>query len=259
VLRIYPLYVASVLFALLPFAISGHRIVVPHNEFELPGAGNVLLNLALLENFVAMRMSSNPVIWTLAVEVACYALAPIFVRLPTALLIVIAMISAGAFVIFPRLHLLYFDQLQYGLPLCFLLWAWLAGFIFYRYRTHKAAGALLVFACMAIFDGNGLYTYKATPFTVGLSAFLVAAATELRLPSVLRRPFQYLGDLSYPLYLFHMPAMLVGWCIGIRNLWLLALFAFAVSGCALAIESLAKQSLRSRLPRQASVVIPTAG
>lgn len=219
VLRIYPLYVMAVLICLVHYLILDPGVHGgPFNRlFLLDLAGNLLF----LQTYVAHPLGYNPVLWTLAVEVACYALAPILVRLKTQTLFKIAALSATAFVLTAHYHKGYYAFQRGGVALLALGWAWLAGFIYYRCRSHPHAGAILIAAALALMNANALYNAKYSFLTMSIVLVLLVAGGALRLPSALGKVMSYLGDLSYPLYLFHGPVYLWAYnVLHLQNAWI---------------------------------------
>jgi peptidoglycan/LPS O-acetylase OafA/YrhL len=252
------LYGAAVLFSILPFAFAGRSIHTPQMadvHFVVPSFANVLTNLCFLQGFVGSPLRSNDVVWTLAVEVACYLMAPLLAKLRTSSILIIAAVSAASFAFYPRLHLGYYADLSFGLPLLFLAWAWLAGFAFYRHRENPVAAAALIAAGAILVNFNNAFGAQFSVMTIALSAFVVVAASYISLPSFLLRALSYLGDLSYPFYLFHLPALLLAWAVlGIRNPWLLAGFSIAVSAAFLLMDTAMKVLLRPREPAESMPV-----
>jgi peptidoglycan/LPS O-acetylase OafA/YrhL len=75
-------------------------------------------------------------------------------------------------------------------------------------------------SCIAVSD-----LYEVMPYVV--SGMLLLYATQLPAPAGLQAVGQYLGQLSYPLYLFHLPALITAYALlDLRASW-------ALVGCAL--------------------------
>ncbi len=247
VVRIYPLYAASVVAGLLP-AVMLHWV-------QARTGRDVLLNLAFLQTFRSLPIVGNGVTWTLAVEVAFYALTPLLNRLPTAVLAGLTAVSAAAFAWYPNLHLPYFNELTHGLPMLFLGWAWLAGFLFYRCRRLPLAGAALVAAVVALTTIDATWAERRHELTVVATMLTVAAAAAgTRVPLWARTPLLYLGDLSFPLYLFHAPViLLLVQCWHWQNPWAVTLIALAVGGAMLAVDLRVKRPFAEFVRRIAGV------
>ena len=108
--------------------------------------------------------------------------------------------------------------LRYGLPLLLLSWAWLLGFFYFSYAKEPLAKvAIVLLGCFLLgFHGNNYGSLAS--FTYVLSALLLIYATEIALPQQLCKFLDYLGELSYHLYLFHTPAILLGYAVmGFKN------------------------------------------
>ena len=136
-IRIYPSYFLSILLALLPFLFTASPIRTVAGVFQMPQPGTIAGNLVLLQAFVVHPLDSNAPLWTLAIEVCCYLLAPLFVRAPRILLLAIIAISAIAYAAFPKLHLQFYSSLLFGLPLLFMIWAWLGASVLYFHRADR--------------------------------------------------------------------------------------------------------------------------
>jgi peptidoglycan/LPS O-acetylase OafA/YrhL len=229
-LRIYPLYVVAILWGALVSRSPG---------FPLPAhARGLLANLLFLQTFVAAPMAGNPVVWSLALEVACYAMAPFFQRMRSSTLLIITGISAVVFVAHPvvvGLH--YFTDQRHGLALLALGWAWLAGFMYYRHHDHPWAGILLMGGMVALTSMNQWFTESLQHITVVASIGLLVAGRSIAVKPTARRLLDYLGNLSYPLYLMHMPVLAVfKYALHSRNYGLAAVLSLALSMAAMQIE-----------------------
>jgi peptidoglycan/LPS O-acetylase OafA/YrhL len=256
VLRIYPMYLLAIGLSLVPFALSRGRTIFCHQiQFDPPSPRNVAINVAMLQTFVGKPLGSDGVVWTLAVEVACYAAAPLLYRAGAGVSLLLAGCSAAAFAAFPRMRLAHYQELSYGLPLALLAWAWLGGFVFYRYRTHVAAAVVLVGGAAAMVSVNRVYNEAWGIATTAAAAAVVALAPTVPVPPRAIAPLAFLGDLSYPMYLVHVPACLLCWVIGVRNPALLVAFAVAVSVAALALDGVARRAVANLGARP--IVLPT--
>lgn len=228
VLRIYPLYLGAVLLT--------HALNVAYRPaLELPGftlgstgwatsAGNA----ALLQGFACATMPFNPPLWSLSVEVFYYALAPLFLLLQRR-------IAFGLM----ALTFAYFCLPIFGVKAEFFhgydafrhVWAWLLGFYFAELADRH--GLCRVWPVLAL----GLGAVCAHPTSVPdrlsfVTALLVAVAfrfgPQREISPGMRRAFLLLGDLSYPLYLFHVPLLTVAWAVlGLRQPLPVLSFLFA--------------------------------
>ena len=217
-LRIYPLYLLGILLALLPFLFLPSPIRTPGGVFALSSAGTIAGNLVLLQGFVVHPIESNAPLWTLAVEVFCYLLAPLFVRARGVPLLAIIAVSAVAYAAFPKFHLDFYSQLRFGLPVLFMIWAWLAGFVVYFHRADRRYWIGLLCLGTLLFSTNRAFMERFSIFTYVASAALVLFSDGIRLPRNVLRVLNYGGELSYPVYIFHVPVLILSYAVlGIRG------------------------------------------
>jgi peptidoglycan/LPS O-acetylase OafA/YrhL len=262
VLRIYPLYFIAVLYALVPFLSGADALftATPMETIARPHAWVVLGNLLMLQNLICPPVDSNMLVWTLGIEVTCYLLAPWFRRTRTFYLLLIILGSALVYSLYPQLQRRgygHYATLLWGIPLLMFAWAWLAGFLLQRSGTSLIAGSAVVILCVGV---NLINTAYAAPYSVACvagAAALVTLAPRLWIPARVGPVLNYLGDLSYPLYLFHLPTFLLGYCIMDNHSPLgLVAMSLAVSAGFLFIES----TLKPVLGRPwGSNAMPTAG
>lgn len=226
VLRIYPLYVCGILAALVPFLLAGPVISTPGGQYDQPAPGMVIANLLLLQGFVADTISSNGPLWTLSVEVCCYLLAPIFFKMKSWQLLGLILISSVAFGIHARLGLPFYSRYRYGLPVLFLLWAWLSGFLLHRHRSDARARIFVLTLGALLFSLNARFNERFAVLTYVAAISIVLFANELRLPARILGLLNYLGEISYPLYVLHVPVLiLASGVMGIANAPLLVMSA----------------------------------
>jgi peptidoglycan/LPS O-acetylase OafA/YrhL len=199
--RILPVYYGSLLLALLPYLFE--RAWPPFRaSFAPPDGQQILGSLLFLQCFLTDKVAVFGPSWTLAVEWWFYMLAPLFVRMrhwQLGLLVFASLWFEGtalAHGFFP-IHVY-----RWGIPAGMLLWAWLSGFLFYRQRGWSGPLVVLVgYYAVNLFVDRSPAAYL-------LAAVMVVVADGLpRIPQFLARFLNYLGDLSYPLYLVHVPTM----------------------------------------------------
>jgi peptidoglycan/LPS O-acetylase OafA/YrhL len=243
-LRIYPLYVAAVLLALVPFYSGASAFRVPGNTFARPQVWVVFGNLLMLQNIVCEPIDSNILVWTLGIEVICYSLAPVFHRAPLPLLLVLIAISAGAYAAYPHMGFGHYATVRFGVPLLVFAWAWIAGFVLQRLDNSVPVGIAITGLCIALTLINRLYNTPNSVYCIVGAALIVLFAQRIRLPRSVGTVMNYLGDLSYPMYLFHLPSFLLAY--GIMNItsgFGLIMTAFAISAAFLLVESILKPIL----------------
>lgn len=240
ILRIYPLYVCAVLVSLIPFLILGSKVEVFFGVVSQPELWTVIGNLMFWQTFVVDTLQSNNPLWTLAVEVFCYLLAPVFVKLSNKVLAVFIGLSAifyGAYPyvygkFFPDSSLPVYSAWKFGIPFCFFLWAWLSGFLYYRLSQNKKGflKGLILGLGVLLLAINHNHLGKLGIVTYLLSCVVLVISSNVQIPKLMFKFFDYLGDISYPLYLFHMPAFIfLSGTLKIKSSPILFLFALFIS------------------------------
>lgn len=230
-LRIYPLYFFAILFGVvLEHAFHGHASV-PGSSFEGRGWTTDIGNFFLLQTFVVKPIPFDGPVWSLSVEAFFYLIAPLLLRLRRTVLIAIVVVSAICYVLPEREGCGYayyfvsrFNALKY-------LWCWLVGFLLWRDAGPTIT--LLAVACAPLM----LAPATRSPLcivTYGVSVAAIFLSSRLRVPARLRSVLDYLGDLSYPMYLFHLPTLILVYAAcGVRSPEAIAAVALAVSVVAL--------------------------
>ncbi|CCD99983.1 acyltransferase [Bradyrhizobium sp. STM 3809] len=220
--RVYPTNFATVSMALVAYLILGPELksAVGHAGGEiippLTWIGSYLLLQTVLPIMVPLMFPA----WSLSIEVAYYALAPLLRRASLRMLLVISALSLLGFC---GLHLLkgtVLETLVFQKTVFFhalsIFWAFACGWI--AYANAGRVRLMLIFAASAplavasyppFFNIEGWFTIMATL----LAWFVVVAILFLQPTLAFRRPvattLNYLGDLGYPLYLSHYPVMFI--------------------------------------------------
>ena len=224
-LRIVPLYfLAMVAVAcLVPELEEGdwdsvHFDFVPATSWQLFG------NAVFLQGWTVQTVSFNVPIWSLAVEVFFYLLAPMLRKWKSSLLL---LISGGSVVFYLLAYPLGFSfpwEMKWGMPALYLAWPWLWGVVLFRWSKDEpnfSMGVLYaVFggAVLIAKYGSALMTWSNLPLpliTWGAAVCMVAVPprqgdeNERGRGRVLvgRR----LGQYSYPLYLLHFLVFCAAW------------------------------------------------
>jgi len=210
-LRIYPLYFSAVLLSLLIEAVTRGHVQIGAFSIDGEKSSAALANLFFLQGFFVKPMQFDGPLWSLAIEVVYYALAPVFRRAEPRLLLALMSLSLLCYLL-PRQGdsgLVYHaviksNALDY-------LWCWLLGFLLWRDRAFSTL-AFAAFGAVAVRLGP----YTPEPFALVTYLLTLAALLfghRIALLDRLRPLATYLGEFSYPLYVFHFPAMIMGYAI----------------------------------------------
>lgn len=216
VLRIWPLYVAAIAFGL---GVQGWLRLSPSRSFlwplgeRTPGAspGAVLASLLMLQSVVCAPVAFDGPLWSLSPEWWHYMVAPKLRRLSTLPLVLMILASFAAF--------LWLEPASAGIDtladwrvLAVTSWLWVSGFLYFRLRCTPAGFTVLAFPATL-----SLALSKNWGLPLLLTIFVLVMSTEVHMKGRSAKFYNVLGDVSYPLYLFHLPAMLLLLGLGVRN------------------------------------------
>lgn len=213
-LRIYPLYFIAVCFSLyLTYAIGSGNFITPEKTWVAAHWKTNFGNLFFLQGFTSIAITYDEPLWTISVEVFFYLLVPLLIRMRS-----IALIS----LILASLLLWTFSHKswQLGYPAARYAWPWLIGFIFATRGCFKTVALLALTGTLAI-AMNKTDTGEALAWlTFAIVAMAIFLADYVKVPAVIRAIFNFFGEQSYPLYLFHWPLCLaLSYYAGVRSSW----------------------------------------
>lgn len=206
--RIVPLYVLAIVAGWAVMVWFGGSVVAPRARYVTPGISDVLQNLVFLQGFTAHSIRSNPVVWSLSIEVACYIAARFLAHRSTREVVLITMGSLAVFLMLPFTDAPYFSTMMGGLGLASLAWAWLAGFLIHRFQNRLNA-SMIVFGVILVALVLNPAAIKAWPLTLLIVCAAIGFGAKLNAPQWVREGLELLGDASYPLYLFHIPVFII--------------------------------------------------
>ncbi|WP_375444380.1 acyltransferase family protein [uncultured Fibrella sp.] len=220
-LRIYPLYFASLVFTEIITLLLGSPYKSPGGLiFSDSGWQTPVANLFFMQGIFANTISYNNPLWSLSPEVLYYLIVPLLVRMRTEALLILFLISILAFAFYPMGWYFGYSALRY-------LWPWLIGFIYATENQSKLTVVLLTSGLgIIIFIGSDASTPLSwLTFSVTAVSLFIVSRSYFQLPNLCRVVLNFLGNLSYPIYLFHIPLLLF-WShyFDIRNPWLLLFF-----------------------------------
>lgn len=209
-IRVLPLYILAILFTYSTNFLSSSNILI-----EQPSLFLIVQNLFLFQGFFCEPVKTNPVVWTLSIEMFFYALAPVlYCSSNRQLIYKIACASAFLFCIYKLLSKYLFPQapgfheLLFGQGAILLGWAWLLGFyFFFNHGTKEEKISFILPGAIAI---GLLYSKNPTGLLIYcLTCFIIIYGGKLKISKQVCLLFSWLGDISYPLYLFHFPILIV--------------------------------------------------
>jgi peptidoglycan/LPS O-acetylase OafA/YrhL len=116
------------------------------------------------------------------------------------------------------------EGFEHGLALLTLSWLWLTGFVYRRFERTPLGAAILIFP-----SGFALFFGYFTGAPLFISIFTLLLVGEFKLGQRHRRFCNLLGDLSYPLYLFHIPTIVLLLTVGVTATAPMVVASFVVS------------------------------
>ena len=226
--RIMPVYLVSMAISTLPYLIHTGA-TAPNFGIKLSGSiRDMIWHIVPIDVVGVPAIWSNPVTWSLSVEMAMYCLAPLLRRIPASIILGVTLYSANWYMTTPyhkHIHLFGHALVDYG-------WAWLAGYLYYAFRTKLWAQPLTLLNAYCI-THYSLYDYPSG--IVMCEAFGVMMIGLNFLPKwtlgrTVSRGLDWLGDISYPLYMIHFPVMWCGWLLlGTTSCFLYLVLAMLVA------------------------------
>lgn len=205
ILRIYPMYFGAVLFTLVVQALLEPRVEVAGMTIEASGWGRIVGNLLLTQMYLCKALDFNGPVWSLSIEVSYYLMAPLLLLLPRAWLMVAIVLSGVAFVLpvmpengRPYELLTHFNGLRY-------LWSWLIGFCIFG-NTSRLLSVVGMLFCLAVFPFGARDLDGWVPFlTIAATYLLLHYSHVIAATGSVGKLFDFMGDMSYPIYLVHFP------------------------------------------------------
>ena len=231
--RIYPTFFACMILACIPFLTAGP---MAGGGVDVPkSAWSVVLNFLLLGGIVVAPLATIGVVWSLVIETVYYLLAPAFHRVSSRWLLGIVAVSAAAYWLHTSFHVVDFNEGVNGsYGALALAWAWLLGFLLQRHpKDRRILLGGIVLGCLLLgrFDQYGVAHFSCAVFA-GAVAF-IASARSIAVSCRMARLLDWLGELSYPLYLCHAPILILLYGGGREWTWPLGLLAVAAGSIVL--------------------------
>lgn len=208
--RVYPVYLICLFFSLTPFYFTPVHIVLPSGyDATWPTLWQFIGNMLLLQpTFVAPMKQIMPN-WTLGVECAFYAMAPLFARLSRKALVVIICLSIVIFALQPfsaRLSTTLISSKVGIFAILVLAWAWLMGWYMAKYpRSNWSVAFLILSPGVLMLNRQTGVPAEGTALVLAATNTVIALGHRIEISKKLQGFLNYLGELSYPMYLIHLP------------------------------------------------------
>lgn len=215
-LRIYPLYFFAVLFAVFLQYFIG-------SPYQLPGvtmvaAGNLtsLANFLLLQGIISIDITYNGPLWSINVEFFLYLIVPLLFRLRLRYVFLVLITSMLLFT-FQESFIRQMDL--YGAKIAIYAWPFILGFLIAAKKQIKYTIPFIVIGIVSIIYNVNLMPDKLCWLTFSVVVVIVffSIYVNIKLSHRLIKAFNFLGTISYPMYLFHIPLYLLLYYYGVRE------------------------------------------
>ena len=206
-LRVYPLSLLITTVAVASLYLMGGSVVTAHHgTMTLPTPAETISTLLLANGLLYATPFLLHPFWSLNCEMIYYAAAPWILKRATWPLCLLLALSAALHSYPPDGQWLrVYPEARYGQGAFGMLWGWLLGVLAFRLPNNLCLtlfAAILCNGLLVVFqhDGNTL-----AAVVYAIVAMCVCNLNRIRLPSSLVNLANYLGELSYSLYLVHYP------------------------------------------------------
>ncbi|WP_460911811.1 acyltransferase family protein [Spirosoma areae] len=242
--RIYPVYLASIVLQYL---------IVPQ-ELTLIFILFIIVNLFFANQVIIPASYVGPA-WTLSLEVWLYGLAPVFLKQSYKTLLTLVTISFVCYCFYTAgrslFHWPYYSGTNFGINLLLLSFIWLIGFMLAIFSDKRKEISIIisllfiihfVLTVLIAFGSRVKHQEINLFFTTDISKyifeliclifiyFIVVGTRSLPQLSLLyKRFFNFLGNISYPLYLTHFSVLILCKKLQIGNWFLLVICCLAVA------------------------------
>lgn len=208
-LRIYPLYLIAVLFTILiQYMLGSPYITSSGFTFASAGLLTSFANIILLQGIMSVTITYNQALWSISAEVFFYLLLPIIVKLNNKVIVSIIALSILTYT-FTYNYIPF--QALFGFINFIYIWPWLIGFLIIQ-CDNKLKPLILILIGIIAFAQNkilNLDSYGWVTFLIFSLMIFITISNDFKIPKTLKNIFIFMGELSYPLYLFHMPLFLL--------------------------------------------------
>ena len=249
-LRIYPMYLIAIL---LTVAIDGYWVPgvdVPESTprfFEESDTKTTISNILMLQGILTEPLPSNNPLWTLSLEWWMYLLAPFLAsRSLKQFQILLAALSIGYLSwIFIGERFQFYTHTLGALNVWFLGIFWVLGFWYHNNRKSSTAQLMLLAIVWTLTGINRESLSGNYQFTLAASCVIIITANKITLSKLLNKIGKFAGNLSYPLYLLHLPIFSILYQFEyFRSGWIMIIFTIIISA---AVNLFIEKPLRSFL------------
>jgi peptidoglycan/LPS O-acetylase OafA/YrhL len=217
-LRIYPLYFVAVLFTvfLQYYLGSSYKIEETGSVMVSAGVLTSLANFMFLQNIITIPITYNTPLWSLSVEMFMYLLIPLIFKLRSSYIYFLFGVSL---LFFTYTDFIFKQKPFYMYSMLIYAWPFLLGCLLAIKQKLIYTIPLFILAGFSIYYEFNLNKEKFAVISFLLTSGMVlfSILVKVSLPLVVDKIFNFLGTISYPMYLFHFPLYLLLYDFGIRD------------------------------------------
>lgn len=226
-LRIYPLYFFAVLFAVFLQYFIGSPYQLPGVTMVAVGDLTSLANFLLLQGILSIDITYNSPLWSISVEFFLYLMVPLLFKLRLRYVYIVLIASMVLFTFEASI----ISQMDlYGVKIAIYAWPFILGFLISAKKQIKYTIPFLIMGVVSILYNVNLMpdklcwlTFSAVVLTVFFSIYV-----NIKLSDRTIKVFNFLGTISYPMYLFHIPLYLLLYYLGVREAYVFVLLVIVI-------------------------------
>lgn len=217
-LRIYPLYFIAIMGTVLLQYFLGSPYLVKDTLFVTAGNLTSVANLMLLQGIASYSIMYNSPVWSISVEVFLYIMLPFFFNLRLRYIYMIAIISV---LLYTFINLFPFSIHLKGVQHAMNTWPFILGFLVATKRQFWFLIPIILFGAFGIYYNNlmglGFEKYVFIWFLIAVFIVFIILYFKIELSKKVIFLFNFLGTISFPMYLFHIPLYFILYHLGIRE------------------------------------------
>lgn len=229
-LRIYPLYFIAVLFAIFLQYYLGSPYPVRDGAFVAAGYLTTFSNFLLLQGIASLTIMYDIPLWSISVEFFLYLMLPLLFKMRLSYIYLIALISIIIYIVSTHL----FSSISlYGIQHVMYAWPFIIGFLIAVKKQFWSTIPLILVGTFGMYYNFlmevVLEKFAFVFFLITVITVIYFMYSKTDLSNYIKIIFNFLGNISYPMYLFHIPFYMVLYHIGIRDDY--ALVSLAILLC----------------------------
>jgi peptidoglycan/LPS O-acetylase OafA/YrhL len=205
-LRIYPLYFFALFFTYVVTVMVGSPYQLPGQILVATGWKTAFANVFFLQGILSITITYNGPLWTIGVEAILYLLAPLLSKSRLWVFLLLISLSMTTFLFYPKDFLFGYTALRYS-------WPWIIGFLSVSVNQHRFK---LIIALLIIGTVVTAFAKADAPETLSWVTFSAVSITiiliniySFSIPKFSQKILDFLGELSYPIYLLHFPVYII--------------------------------------------------